>query len=344
MTFAQPGFFWLLLILPFLAFWQFYQRRQQAVPYSSLSLFEHSAKTWRQYLLFLPPLCLQLAIASLIVALTQPQTEMTRQRQDRQGIAIQVLVDVSSSMDINMNYAEERLTRMDVAKKVVEEFIAGDGEELTGRPDDLIGVITFARYPDTVCPMTLGQDALVYMVREITINERPNEDGTAYGDATALAAARLDMQENADDDDSIKSKIIILLTDGENNCGTYLPLQAAAMAKEWGIKIYTISIQNEPQIEKTKTDKGEFLLPAEPSVSDQLLEKMASSTGGIFRRAYDFDSLQAVYKEINNLEKTKMKAVNYADYEPAFKWFVLGAMILLLIKYLLSATILRVAP
>ena len=344
MTFAQPAFFWLLLLLPFLAFWQFYQRRQHAVPYSSLSLFEHSSKTWRQYLLFLPPLCLQLAIASLIIALAQPKTEMTRQRQDRQGIAIQVLVDVSSSMDINMNYGEERLTRMDVAKKVVEEFIAGDGQELTGRPDDLIGVITFARYPDTVCPMTLGQDALVYMVREITINERPNEDGTAYGDATALAAARLDMQENEEEDDSIKSKIIILLTDGENNCGTYLPLQAAAMAKEWGIKIYTISIQNEPQIEKKKTDKGDFLVPAEPSVSDQLLEKMASSTGGIFRRAYDFDSLQAVYKEINNLEKTKMKAVNYADYEPAFKWFVLVAMILLLIKYLLSATILRVAP
>lgn len=344
MNFAQPAFFWLLLLLPPIAFWQFYQRRKSAVTYSSLSLFAHSSKTWRQYLLFVPPLCLQLALVSLIIALTQPQTEMTRQRQDRQGIAIQVLVDVSSSMDINMNYGEERLTRMDVAKKVVEEFIAGDGKDLTGRPDDLIGVITFARYPDTVCPMTLGQDALVYMVREITINERPNEDGTAYGDATALAAARLDMQENDEDDDSIKSKIIILLTDGENNCGTYLPLQAAAMAKEWGIKIYTISIQNEPQVEKKKTDKGEFLLPSDPSVSDQMLEKMASSTGGIFRRAYDFDSLQAVYKEINNLEKTKMKAVNYADYEPAFMWFVWCAMGLLLVKYLLSATILRVAP
>ena len=344
MSFVNPQFFWLLCLLPFIGVWQFYQRRKIAVTYSSLKLFENSVKTWRQYLLFVPPLCLHLALSSLIIALSQPQVEVARQRQDRQGIAIQVLIDVSSSMDISMDYGDEKLSRMEIAKKVVEEFISGDGKELTGRPDDLIGVITFARYADTICPMTLGQDALVYMVREITINNRPNEDGTAYGDATALAAAYLEDKEKDDDDDAIKSKIVILLTDGENNCGEHEPKKAMVLAKEWGIKIYTISIQSEPFIEKTKTTEGEFLMPEDPSASDQLLEQMALETGGIFRKAYDFDSLQAVYKEINSLEKTKMKAVNYTDYDPYFDYFVMLTMLFLLIKYVLSATILRVAP
>ena len=343
MTFENTSAFFLLILLPLLALWQIRQRRNQAINYSSVSFFEQQKKTWRQRLLFVPPLCLHLALICIITSLAQPVVEITSQRQDRQGIAIEILIDVSSSMDISMRFGDKDVTRMDVAKQVVEEFIAGDGDKLTGRPDDLVGIITFARYADTICPMTLGHDAVVHMVREITINERPNEDGTAYGDATALAAARLkDMEERSDDD--IKSKIIILLTDGENNCGTRLPLQAARMAQEWGIKLYTISIQEKPEVLKHKTDKGEFLLPSEPSVSDQTLEKMAEMSSGIFRRAYDFDSLQAVYAEINQLEKTKMKAVNYTDFEPAFANFIIAAIILLLIKYLLGSTVLRVSP
>ena len=264
------------------------------------------------------------------------------ERQDRQGIAVQILVDVSTSMDMYIRYNDENVTRMEVAKKVVEQFVAGDGEELKGRSDDLIGIVTFARYADTICPMTLGHDALVQMVRELTINERPNEDGTAYGDATALAAARLKSLENKDDD--IKSKVIVLLTDGENNCGQYLPLQAANMAKEWGIKVYTISIKSGERVGVKKTDKGEFLVPDEPTASDMILSKMAEDTGGIYRQAYDYDSLKAVYKEINTLEKTKMKAVNYADYQEAFAGFVIASMIFLLLQHLCNSTFLRVAP
>ena len=207
---------------------------------------------------FPPPLILHIALASLICALAKPMTEVTKQRQDRQGIAIQVLIDVSSSMDINMQYGDERLTRMDVAKIVVEKFIAGDGQDLVGRSDDLIGLVTFARYADTIAPLSLAHDALVAIVQDVTINTRPNEDGTAYGDATALAAAQLDLLEG---DQDIKSKIIILLTDGENNCGNHLPLQAASLAKEWGIKVYTISIQSKPTPERKTTDKGTFFHP-----------------------------------------------------------------------------------
>lgn len=342
MIFASPIWFLLLALLPLLMIYQRRRRRKDALVYPSLELFESGGKTWRQRLLFLPPLCLHLALASLIICLARPQVESTGKRDDREGIAIQLLVDVSSSMDMDVETSEGSMTRMEVAKKVLEEFVAGDGEELTGRPDDMIGIVSFARYSDNVCPMTLGHDALVYMIRELTINDRPNEDGTAYGDATALAAAQLKAQEQQDG--AMQSKVILLLTDGENNCGEQMPLQAAALAKEWGIRIYTISLQETDKPRKIKTKQGLFLKPQARSESDRILEKMATSTGGVFRVAHDMDSLQAVYSEINALEKTKVQEVGFVDYDEAFTPFALAALAFLLLRYILSATLLRIAP
>jgi Ca-activated chloride channel family protein len=342
MTFAAPYWFVLLIFLPLLMVYQRRQRRKDALVYSSLDLLDGGGKTLRQRLLFLPPLCLYLALACLIACLAHPQMETTGEREDREGIAIQLLVDVSSSMDMEVQTPEGPMTRMEVAKKVMEEFVMGDGKELTGRPDDMIGIVSFARYSDNICPMTLGHDALVYMIRELTINERPNEDGTAYGDATALAAAQLKYQEERGG--SMKSKVILLLTDGENNCGEQMPLQAAAMAKEWGIRIYTISLQETESPRVVQTDQGKFLQPQWMSESDRILEKMATSTGGVFRTAHDFDSLASVYQEINELEKTKVEEVSYVEYDEAFTPFALVALALLFLRYLLTATVLRIAP
>ena len=344
MNFASSDWLYLLLLLPLLAIFQYRRRRKEAVLFSSLSLFSGSSKTWRQRFLFIPTLCFYFALALFIIAMARPRKEVINQRRDREGIAIEILIDVSSSMDMSIRYKDKDETRMEVAKKVVEQFVAGNGKDLKGRPDDLIGVITFARYADTVCPMTLSHEALVHIVRDLKINDRPNEDGTAYGDAAALAAARLKYLETKDADDNITSKIIVLLTDGENNCGTHLPLQAAAMAKKWGIRIYTISIQNPPEPKLVKSEKGEFLAPPERSQSDELLFQMTEMTNNIFRTAYDFDSLQAVYKEIDSLEKTRMKAVNYTDWDEAFAPFALAGIFLLLIQNILNATIFRMAP
>jgi len=342
MTFVSPYWFLLLLFLPVLMVYQRRQRRKDAVVYSSLALFDGGGRTWRQRLLFIPPLCLHLALACLIACLARPQVESIGQREDREGIAIQMLVDVSSSMDMDVETAEGPMTRMEVAKKVMEEFVLGDGTELSGRPDDMIGIVSFARYSDNICPMTLGHDALVYMIRELTINDRPNEDGTAYGDATALAAAQLKYQE--DREGAMKSKVILLLTDGENNCGEQMPLQAAAMAKEWGIRIYTISLQETEKPRVITTDKGKFLKPQQTSESDRILEKMALSTGGVFRVAHDMDSLSSVYQEINELEKTKVEEVGFVEYDESFTVFALSALGLLLLRYTLTATILRITP
>jgi len=342
MTLAAPYWLLLLLFLPVLMLYQRRQRRKDAVVYSSLRLFDGGGRTWRQRLLFIPPLCLYLSLASLIVCLARPQIESSGKREDREGIAIQMLVDVSSSMDMEVETPDGPMTRMEVAKKVMEEFVVGDGDKLPGRPDDMIGIVSFARYSDSVCPMTLGHDAVVYMIRELTINDRPNEDGTAYGDATALAAAQLKEQENKDG--TMKSKVILLLTDGENNCGENMPLQAAAMAKEWGIRIYTISLQEKEQPHLVKTKNGTFLQPAKMSESDRVLEKMAQATGGVFRTAHDMESLAEVYREINELEKTKVEEVGFVQYDEAFTPFAIIALVLLILRYVLSATILRIAP
>ena len=343
MTFENPSAFFLLIILPVLWLWQRRQRKENAIPYSAVSLFAGVQKTWRQRILFLPPLLLFMSLALLISALAKPVTEVINERQDRQGIAIEILIDVSSSMSFDIDYGEEKLPRMEVAKKVVEEFIMGDGDKLSGRPDDLLGIITFARYPDTICPMTLGHSAVAHMVRELTTNERMNEDGTAFADAIALAAARLsDMENNPEND--IASKVIILLTDGENNSGKFLPLEAARIAQNLGIKVYAISIDSEPKNEITQKVDGTLTGPPEMSPNAKLLEKIAQMTGGIYKAAWSYDSLQAVYNQINELEKTKMKAVNYTDTKSAFAGFALAALILLSLYYFLQSTILRISP
>jgi Ca-activated chloride channel family protein len=344
MIFADPKFFILLLLLPILAAVQYSWRRRSAVEFPDLSLFSQSPTTWRQRLLFLPPLLECLALAALVCALARPKVEIESERQEREGIAIELVIDVSSSMDININYKNEQSTRMEVAKKVVEEFISGNGKDLQGRPDDLIGIITFARYADTISPMTLSHEALVHMVGDIEVNDRPNEDGTAYGDAVALACAKLATMSERGKRGDIRSKVVVLLTDGENNCGKHLPLQAAALAKKWKIKTYTISIQEREPPTVVETGSGEFLEPKPPTESDRILKKMAETTGGIFRKAYDFDSLKAVYHEIDSLEKSRMKAVSYKDYGEAFASFALAALALLLLGHLLRTTWLRVAP
>jgi Ca-activated chloride channel family protein len=247
-------------------------------------------------------------------------------------------------MDFEIRYGDKNESRMEVAKKVVEEFIIGNDKGLSGRPDDLIGVITFARYPDTICPMTLGHDALIHMVRELTINERPNEDGTAYADAIRSGVARLVTMGKKEDDEDIASKVIILLTDGENNSGDALPEVAARFAQEEGVKVYTISIESEPQDKIRRNRDGSLSGPPPKSANAKILESVASMTGGIYRAAHSYDSLSAVYKQINELEKTKMKAVNFTDTKSAFHYFAIAALLFLSLSYLLNTTILRISP
>jgi Ca-activated chloride channel family protein len=341
MSFAYA---WVLLLIPLVLWLLRRPHNRTSITVPSVSLWSDQAPGKARYL-WLPIALRRVSIVLILLAIARPQAGSTFDMEVTDGIAIQLLVDVSSSMDMSTKDAEGKsASRMEIAKQLVERFIAGDGGELQGRPDDLIGLITFARYADTRSPLTFGHEALLQIVRNLEIQERPNEDGTAYGDALAIAAARLrdpaalTYGANSIEKDSIKSKVIILLTDGENNSGAHLPIESAGLAKEWGCRIYVVSLGESNRENSDPTLVGS-LTPAE-----KVLEHISVQTGGIFRQAYNFESLLSVYSEIDRLERSE---ISTRSFDRVADWFwlplalALGSLLLALI---LEATWLRVVP
>ena len=336
----------LLLLLPIakMAFDHFRKGGGSAVAYSSLAPFGAIPRTMRQRLAPLPFWLRLLALLLLVLALARPQRPSTSPGIPKEGIAIELVVDTSSSMDIAMPFKNTRLSRMEVTKRVVEQFVKK-------RTDDLIGLVTFARYADTVCPLTLSHDALLYFIGKLQIESRPNEDGTAFGDALALAAARLRTAERrygAKKGDhpeyTIKSKVVILLTDGNNNCGRHLPMEGAALAKRWGIRVHTIAITDPPEKKTIQTPDGPVEVDAPPTPQERVLRKIAETTGGIFRQATDEASLRDIYDEIDKLETSELETARYRTYVDIFQPFAAAALVLLLLQILLEATWLRKIP
>ena len=322
----------LLLLLPLLKMVLDHFRRPggAALRFSSLATLKKVPRTMRQRLVPLPFWLRILAMALLVFAATRPQRQDLETGIPKEGIAIELVVDVSSSMDISMPFKDASASRMEATRQVVEQFAAE-------RPNDLIGLIAFARYADTICPLTSSHESLLYFIREMKIESRPNEDGTAFGDALALAAARLKTAEGrygaeAGPEYTIQSKVIILLTDGNNNCGRHLPMEGAALAEHWGIRIHTIAITDPPEAE------------AEPPVQERILKKIAETTGGIYRRATGEASLRDIYAEINAMETSEIASERYRTFTDIFQPFAIAGLSLLVLHALLSATWLRRIP
>lgn len=337
-------YLWVLLLIPVVLFLLHGRLRRTSLKVSSVGLWSDADAGRARYLWI--PVCLRrLALVLLLVALARPQAGSTYDLEVSEGIAIQLLVDVSSSMDMNVRDLEGKSrSRMDVAKEMVERFIVGDGDTLNGRGEDLLGLITFARYADTRSPLTFGHDALLQIVRSLDVQERPNEDGTAYGDALALAAARLQNIEELQfgqgsvQVDAIESRVIILLTDGENNSGAHLPLEAAGLAKEWGCRIYCISLGD------TEVRRSGEIAVEDLTAAEQTLKHISDETGGIFRQASDYESLLSVYEEIDRLERSEISTRSY-DHVAEWFWLPLSVAVLSLLGALiLEATVLRVVP
>ncbi len=287
----------------------------------------------------LPEFLTAIALLLLTIALADPQYGIKEVSGKRNGIAIEMLFDISSSMDINLYSSESSFDRITAAKKVCHDFLLGNNKDLPGRHNDIVGLITFARYADTACPMTSCLPALASMIDNLEVEERPNEDGTAFGDAMVLACAhlmKLDSIYKEKGQSPIKSKTIILITDGDNNCGRHLPVQAAALAKKWGIKIYAIFLGEKPQ-------STNHQIP-ELSASQKQLIKICNQTGGICRMVYDYDSLQAVYAEIDQLEKSKLTVYTDLVYWELFPLFCAISLGCLLLSITLDATLLRRTP
>ena len=334
--FQSPWMFAFLLLIPALLYHELRRPPGASLRFSSTAGARSLPASWRLRLARLPLALRAAALLLLVAALARPVSGRDPVRNVTEGVAIQMVVDRSGSMGIGMDYKGETLPRFEVVKRVFADFVLGDGRDLRGRPDDLIGIIAFAGFADTISPLTNSRDALSGLLKELAIIRDASKDGTAIGDGIALGAARLQSaQEEAEaataagDSFRIKSKILILLTDGEQNAGKRSPAQAAALAAEWGIRIYAIGVS---------AGSGGSL-PA-----GAVLRQAAESTGGIYREVGDERSLRAVYEEIDRLEKSEVRTLQYLSVRELFPPRALTALALRSLQILLSATVLRRLP
>lgn len=320
--FGAPWFLLLLLLLPAI-WWRWWRRGSQAsVRFSSLALLRGSRGSLRTRLRFLVPLLRSFVVVLLAVSLARPQAEDEQARIFSEGIAIQLLVDRSGSMmAMDFSISGKRVNRLDAVKRVVREFVEGDKDELRGRDDDLVGMIVFAGFADSRCPLTLDHAYLLDTLQQTEIvdarREGREEDGTAIGDAIALAVEKLrdlERRQSRMEAARIKSKIMVLLTDGENNRGEISPQQAAEMAAAFGIKIYTIGAGTKGMAPFPTVDMfGRERLVAQPvNIDEDTLKEIARTTGGQYFRATDTDSLKQIYTQIDQLERVKVEEKRYA--------------------------------
>jgi Ca-activated chloride channel family protein len=277
-----------------------------------------------------------LALILLIVALARPQTANAHVHTHSQGISIQLVIDNSYSMRTHdYDLGDQSISRLDAVKHSVRLFIAGGEHGLSGRPDDRIGIITFARDPDVVCPATLDHAAALDALEHIQLAPPV---GTNIGDALAWALDRLRSEP-------AKEKIIILLSDGSHNIKDAMqPLEAAQLAAELKIRVYTIGavgnrFGKQPKladlVRQMQVREGRG---SEDSVDEPTMQKIAELTGGKYYRATDTSGLTSIYEDIDRLEKTEMEKTVRVSYR---EWYLLAltpAVMLLALEQLLAAT------
>lgn len=356
---SSVWFLLLLLIVPLIVWRLIRQRQVSAIKFSSIENAALLPPSWRQRLRWLPPTLGVLAIIFMIVALARPQEGRKQTITDTEGIAIELVVDCSGSMQaLDFELAGEPVDRLTAIKDVASNFVSG-GESLEGRYSDLIGLITFAGFADSLTPPTLDHTYLTAQLQHAEIVTDRSEDGTAIGDAIGLAIeklANLDRESNRIDRNQdeptkqIKSKVLILLTDGENNAGELEPLPAAELAKAMGIKIYTIGVGTQGQAPVPVFDplsNRRMLRMMQVNIDEETLTKVAVETGGKYFRATDTESLAKIYAEIDELEKSHVEARHFVDYrelaiEPVhFGWLTIPPMVLLALICLASQVLLR---
>ncbi|TWU13468.1 von Willebrand factor type A domain protein [Symmachiella macrocystis] len=315
-TTASSWFLMLLAAVPFVAWYVLRKRKTTSVAFSDTSGLQNLPKTWKQRLAWVPPALRIAAVVLLIVALARPQEGRKQTVSESEGIAIEMVVDRSGSMQaMDFEVEGQPVDRLTAVKDVAGKFITG-GEALEGRFSDLIGLVTFARHADGISPPTLDHPFLIAQLNQSEIVDDRNEDGTAIGDAMGLAVEKLTALDN-DRDDKVKSKVMILLTDGENNAGDVNPIQAAELAATLGVKIYTIGVGTQGQapvpVVDPFTGRKEYRM-MEVNIDEETLTKVAELTGGNYFRATDTASLAAIYEKIDELEKSRVEEKQYVDY------------------------------
>lgn len=314
--FDSPWYLLLLLALPLVA-WRLFGNRRGAIPFTSLQIAQRLTPTLRQRLAWLPAALTLASLGVAIVAVARPREGREQTIVDSQGIAIELVVDRSGSMQaMDFQIDGQHVDRLTAIKKVAADFVLGNAtDKLDGRFSDLIGLVTFAGHADGETPPTLDHAFLVAQLNQTQIVSARSEDGTAIGDAVALAVEKLNALDTRQQE-KVKSKVIILLTDGENNAGKLEPIQAAELAETLGIKVYTIGVGTKGRAPVPVVDVfgRETLQYMTVNIDEATLTKVAEATGGRYFRATDTDSLKSIYAEIDQLEKTKVEAKHFVDY------------------------------
>jgi len=359
--FAFEQAWWLLLLVVIPLFWLRYARPswRAAVALPGASALRAAGTSGRGFFArarWLLPCLRSLAVVFLVVGLARPVKANEQTRIFVEGIAIELVVDRSGSMQaLDFSRRNREMDRLDAVKLVASEFIAG-GDGLKGRPNDLIGLVTFARFADSLSPPTLDHEYVIDALKQVRPAGAGNEDGTAIGDGVALAVERLrDLDEGraADPTRRIKSRVVILLTDGENNAGDIDPVVAAEMAKTLGIRLYTIGVGTRGMAPMpVQTPFGRQYVNQPVSIDEELLREMAEMTGGEYFRATDERSLRDIYERIDALERTATEERRYLQstalaVEPftfngvTVPPILMGALVLLALELLLAHTRLR---
>ncbi len=326
-TFLNPSCFWLLLLLPLLIGWQILQRNQQSatLKMSSLKGFQIKSSFLAQLKPFLFVLRL-LALSLIIVAMARPRTvDISSQTKTTRGIDIVMAVDVSGSMlarDLKPN-------RMVALKEVASNFV-------DARPNDRIGLVVYAAEAYTKTPVTSDKAVIVQALKNVNY-DRVLQDGTGIGMGLSTAVNRLK-------ESKAKSKVIILMTDGVNNAGFIEPETASDIAKEYGIKVYTIGVGTNGMADSPYAiaADGSFLFKmAKVEIDEQLMKSIAAKTGGKYFRATNNSRLEAIYNEINKLETTEIEELKFYDYDEKFRPLAIAALVLLFFEILLRKTVFR---
>lgn len=331
LIFKSPLFLILLLLIPVIYWLRRKHRKDASLRFPSVGHLAQMPVTLKVKLEPVLPLLRLLALILLVIALARPELGVRKERVTEKGIDIMMATDVSTSMlaeDFTIN--GERYNRLDVLKKVLTDFIPR-------RLNDRLGMVIFAGRPYTLAPLTWDQEWLLQRVDGLKIGLV--EDGTAIGSAIMTSINRLK-------ESSAKSKVLILLTDGNNNAGNVQPEVAADAAKALGIKIYTIGAGSRGLVPYPVSDPfGRTVYQqVRIDVDDELLTKIAQKTGGRYYRATDTQELYKIYHEIDQLEKTEIEMNEFYRYKELFPLFILLALLLLGVEVTLQHTVMRRLP
>lgn len=320
MFFEYPKLLWFLVVPALLVLRYLYVELKDRRPHlrvSSVTPWKKGGKTVLGVIRHIPFVLRVAALSLIVVAIARPRSSTKVEKVDTEGIDIVLAMDVSTSM-LARDFTPDRIS---AAKDIAIEFIAQ-------RPSDRMGIVVFAGESYTQCPLTTDRATLINLMKEISTDLI--EDGTAIGNGLATAVARIK-------DSDAKSRVVILLTDGVNNCGEISPETAAEIAKTYGIRVYTICVgANGEAPYPVMTPWGVQMQNVKVELDEKLLSNIASMTGGKYFRATDNTKLAEIYSDINKMEKARTTIDSFPVYKELFGAYALAALICLLLEALVK--------